>query len=174
MKKKARKAAARRAPKKVSPVPAGYHTVTPYLICRDAGKALSFYAKAFGAREILRMPGPDGKVMHAEMKIGDSRIMLSEESPEWGNKSPLSLGGTPVGVFLYVKDVDKAFAQATAAGCTVAMPLADQFWGDRYGKVNDPFGHQWSLATHKEDLTGKEIAKRQEAFFAQMAKAASA
>jgi PhnB protein len=177
MKKKAAKkakAATKTAARKVLPVPAGFHTVTPYLVCRDAGKAIDFYAKAFGAKEKVRMPGPDGKVMHGEFCLGDSVVMIGEEMPAFGAKSPASLGGSPVSIFLYVKDVDKTFAQAVAAGCTVTMPLADQFWGDRYGKLSDPYGHQWGLATHKENVTPKEMAKRQEEFFAQQAKAAGA
>ena len=173
-KKAAKKAKARAATKRVSPVPAGYRTVTPYLVCRDAAKALEFYAKAFGAKQTVSMPGPDGKLMHGEFRIGDSMLMIGEEMPAYGAKSPLTLGGSPVNIFLYLKDVDRTFAQAVSAGCTVTMPLADQFWGDRYGKLSDPYGHSWSLATHKEDLTAKQLAARQEAFFSQQAKAASA
>ncbi len=145
---------------KVKPVPDGYHTLTPYLVIRDAAKAIEFYEKAFGAKETFRMPGPGGKIMHAELQIGDSMLMLAEEMPEYGAKSPQALGGSPVNVFLYVEDADKVFNQAVAAGATVTMPLADQFWGDRYGKLADPFGHQWSVATHKEDVAPEEMAKR--------------
>jgi uncharacterized glyoxalase superfamily protein PhnB len=145
---------------KVKPVPDGYHTLTPYLVIRDAAKAIEFYKKAFGAKETFRMPGPGGKIMHAELQIGDSMLMLAEEMPEYGAKSPQALGGSPVNVFLYVEDADKVFNQAVAAGATVTMPLADQFWGDRYGKLADPFGHQWSVATHKEDVAPEEMAKR--------------
>jgi PhnB protein len=145
---------------KVKSVPDGYHTLTPYLVIRDAAKAIEFYEKAFGAKETFRMPGPGGKIMHAELQIGDSMLMLAEEMPEYGAKSPQALGGSPVNVFLYVEDADKVFNQAVAAGATVTMPLADQFWGDRYGKLADPFGHQWSVATHKEDVAPEEMAKR--------------
>jgi uncharacterized glyoxalase superfamily protein PhnB len=145
---------------KVKPVPDGYHTLTPYLVIRDAAKAIEFYKKAFGAKETFRMPGPGGKIMHAELQIGDSMLMLAEEMPEYGAKSPQALGGSPVNVFLYVEDADKVFNQAVAAGATVTMPLADQFWGDRYGKLADPFGHQWSVATHKEDVAPEEMVKR--------------
>jgi PhnB protein len=145
---------------KVKAVPDGYHTVTPYLVIRDAAKAIEFYKKAFDAKETFRMPGPGGKIMHAELEIGDSKVMLGEEMPEHGAKSPQALGGSPVNVFLYVEDADKVFQQAVAAGARVTMPLADQFWGDRYGKLADPFGHQWSVATHKEDVAPEEMAKR--------------
>jgi uncharacterized glyoxalase superfamily protein PhnB len=144
----------------VKPIPDGFHTVTPHLAVRDAAKAIAFYAKAFGAEELYRMPGPGGVVMHAEMKLGDSIIMLGEESPERGASSPQTIGGSPVSLLIYVKDVDASFARASAAGCMVQMPLEDMFWGDRYGKLQDPFGHQWALATHKEDVSPEEMAKR--------------
>ncbi len=150
--------------KRVKPIPDGYHTVTPYLIVRNADRAIDFYKRAFGARELMRMPGPDGKVMHAELKIGDSIVFLSDEFPERGHHSPESLGGTGGSIFLYVRDVDAAFKRAIDAGARVVMPLADMFWGDRYGQLADPFGHEWGLGTHKEDLTPREIARRQEAF----------
>jgi PhnB protein len=156
------------AKKKVAPVPAGYHTVTPYLVCRGAAEAIEFYKKAFGAKEKMRMPMPDGKIGHAELKIGDSHIMLGDEQPERGASAPQTVGGTPVAVFLYVPNVDKVFAQAVAAGATVEMPLENMFWGDRYGKLSDPFGHKWSLATHIEDLSPKEMAKRGAAAMAQV------
>ena len=159
-KKPARKPARKAAKKKVSPVPKGYHTVTPYLVLKNTGDALAFYTKALGAKEIMRMPGPDGRIAHAEIQIGDSRIMLGDETPERGTHAPESVGGTPVHIFLYLPDVDKTFAQATSAGATVEMPPMDMFWGDRYAKVADPFGHKWNLATHKEDLTPKEMARR--------------
>ena len=149
-----------KAARKVSPVPKGYHTATPYLVCRGAAEAIEFYKKAFGAREILRMPMPDGRVAHAEIQIGDSRLMLGDEAPEQGARAPQSVGGTPVHIFLYLKDVDKTFAQATGAGATVEMPPMNMFWGDRYCKVQDPFGHKWNMATHIEDLTPKEMARR--------------
>jgi PhnB protein len=159
-KKKSRKRAKSAAKKKVLPIPAGYHTVTPYLVCRGAAGAIDFYKRAFGAKEKVRMPGPDGKVAHAELQIGDSRVMLGEEAPERGAKSPDMLGGSAVGVFLYVKNVDTFTDKAIAAGATVVEPVQDMFWGDRYGKLKDPFGHSWSVATHKEDLTAKQMAKR--------------
>jgi uncharacterized glyoxalase superfamily protein PhnB len=159
--------------KTVKSIPDGYHTATPYLRVRGAAKAIEFYKKAFGAEETVRMPGPDGKtVMHAEMKIGDSVIMLGEESKEMNAPSPQSLGGNGSGVHLYVRDVDAFVAKAVAAGAKLAMPLADMFWGDRYGKLTDPFGHEWSVATHIEDPTPKEIDQRAKAFFAQHAKQA--
>ena len=141
-------------------VPEGYRTVTPYLVIRDAAKAIEFYKKVFGATETMSMPMPDGKIAHAEIKIGDSMVMISDEIPEFGTKSPQTLNGTPVGIFLYVPDVDATFTQAIASGATEVMPVADQFWGDRYGKVRDPFGHQWNIATHTEDLTPEEIGER--------------
>jgi uncharacterized glyoxalase superfamily protein PhnB len=144
----------------VKPIPDGYHTVTPHLAVRDAAKALDFYAKAFGAEELYRMPGPGGVVMHAEVRIGDSIVMLGEEDPQRGASSPQTIGGSPVSLLVYVKDVDASFARAGAAGCTTQMPPTDMFWGDRYGKLQDPFGHHWALATHKEDVAPEEMAKR--------------
>ena len=144
----------------VSYIPDGYHTVTPHLAVRDAAKALDFYAKAFGAEEMFRMPGPGGVIMHAEVRIGDSTVMLGEESKEMGALSPQSIGGSAVNLLIYVKDVDASFARAEKAGCKVEMPPTDMFWGDRYGKLEDPFGHHWSLATHKEDVSPEEMAKR--------------
>jgi PhnB protein len=141
------------------PTPSGYHTITPYLSVKDAAKAIEFYKRAFGAEETVRMPGPDGGVMHAEIRIGDSIIMLGDESPMGGCKSPQSLGGTTMGLHIYVKDVDAAFKKAVAAGAKVSMPLMDMFWGDRYGKLTDPFGHEWSIATHTKDLTPDEIER---------------
>lgn len=146
----------------VKPVPDGYHTVTPYLIVKDAAKALDFYKKALGASERMCMPGPDGKVMHAEIQIGDSVVMLADEFPEMGAKSPQTIGGSPVGICLYVEDVDALFKQALAAGAKEERPVKDQFYGDRSGTLRDPFGHQWTIATHKEDLTPEEIGKRAE------------
>lgn len=151
---------------KAKPVPDGFHSVTPYLTVRGAGEALAFYQKAFGAKELFRMPGPDGKrLMHAEMKIGDSIVMLSDEFPEYGGKSAQTLNGSPVSLFVYVEDVDAVFNQAVAAGATVEMPLENQFWGDRYGKLVDPFGHKWGLATHIEDVPPEELGKRAAAAF---------
>jgi PhnB protein len=144
----------------VSYIPDGYHTVTPHLAVRNAAKAIEFYAKAFGAEELFRMPGPGGVIMHAEVRIGDSTVMLGEEDPGRGATSPQTIGGSPVGLLIYVKDVDASFARAEKAGCTVQMPPTDMFWGDRYGKLVDPFGHHWSLATHKEDVSPEDMAKR--------------
>ena len=152
--------------KQVQPIPPGFHTLTPHLVVKDASNAIEFYKKAFGAQEIRRAPWPDGKsLMHAELQIGDSRLMLVDEFPEMDCRGPKSIGGTPVTIHMFVEDVDAAFSKAVAAGAEVKMPLDDMFWGDRYGVLTDPFGHSWSLATHKEDLTPEEIAKRvQEAF----------
>jgi PhnB protein len=154
---------------RVKPVPEGFHTITPHLNVRDATQALSFYKKAFGAVETVRMPGPGGKILHAEIQIGDSHLFLADEMPEWGSRSPLTIGGTATAICLYVDDADAVFNQAVAAGAKVVMPLADQFWGDRYGKLADPFGHEWAIATHLEDLTPEEMKKRQEEAMAQMA-----
>jgi len=145
---------------KVKAVPDGYGTVTPYMAIRDAARAIEFYNKAFGAEELFRMPGPGGRVLHAEIQIGNSRIMLGEESLEQGAPSPQTLGGSATGLLLYVTDVDASFNRAVKAGCTAEMPPTDMFWGDRYGKLADPFGHKWSIATHKEDVTPEEIARR--------------
>jgi PhnB protein len=144
----------------VKPVPDGYHTVTPYLVVRGAGKALAFYSKAFGAEELFRMPGKDDAVMHAEFRIGDSVIMIGDESPEQGATAPQTVGGTATSILLYVNDVDASFQRATSAGCKAKMPPTDMFWGDRYCKIEDPFGHHWGIATHKEDVSPEEIAKR--------------
>ena len=150
---------------RIKEIPEGFHTVTPYLTVSDCARAIDFYKRAFGAEELFRLDGPDGKVAHAEMKIGDSIIMLSDEMPGWG-RSPLSLGGTAVNIHLFVKDVDELFNRAIGAGAKVAMPLGDMFWGDRYGQVTDPFGHSWSLATHKEDVPPEELRKRAQAAMA--------
>jgi PhnB protein len=150
-------------------VPAGFSTVTPHLVIRDAAQAIEFYKKAFGAKESVRMDGPDGKIMHAEIKIGDAHLFLGEEMPDWGSRSPLMLGGTGTTIHLYVDDADALFNQAVAAGAQIKMPLEDQFWGDRYGKLLDPYGHEWSVATHLEDLSPAEMRKRQEVAMAQMA-----
>jgi PhnB protein len=144
----------------VKPVPDGYHTVTPYLIVRGAAGAIDFYRQAFGARELLRMTGPDASVGHAELAIGDGRIMLADEMPGMKYLGPASLGGSPVGLLLYVDDADAVFARAVAAGATVQRPLQDQFYGDRSGTVVDPFGHVWSIATHKEDVPPEELERR--------------
>ncbi|MBA2476129.1 MAG: VOC family protein [Actinobacteria bacterium] len=153
------------------PIPEGYHTVTPFLAVDDASAAIDFYRRAFGATERMRMPGPDGKIAHAELQIGDSLVMLADPFPHATSQPPKELGGTSGGVFLYVEDVDAAFRQAIDAGATVTMPLEDMFWGDRFGSLLDPFGHSWSLATHREDLTEAEIAERGQAAMAAMGSA---
>ena len=140
-------------------IPQGMHSVTPHLICAGAAKAIEFYKQAFGAVEQARLPGPDGRLMHASVKIGDSQVMLVDEMPEWGALGPKSLKGSPVTIHLYVEDVDSFVARAVKAGAKVTMPLADQFWGDRYGKLEDPFGHHWSVATHQRDVTPEEMKK---------------
>ena len=142
----------------VAPIPAGYHSVTPYLVLRDAAAAMEFYKKAFGATELYRLAGPDGKVAHGEIRIGDSPVMLGEEMDGYGG--PHALGGTPVSLMVYVPDVDRMFAQALAAGAKEQRPVADQFYGDRSGTLVDPFGHVWSLATHVEDVPPAEIDRR--------------
>ena len=147
------------------PIPPGYHTLTPHLIVGDANKAIEFYKKAFGAEEISRMPGPGGKIMHAVIRIGDSVVMLNDEFPDMGARSPKAIGGTAVTLHIYVENVDKLWERAVAAGAAVTMPLADMFWGDRYGVVSDPFGHSWSLATHKADVPSEELMKRAAAAF---------
>jgi PhnB protein len=144
----------------VKPVPDGYHSVTPYLIVNDGTRALDFYKRAFGATELMRFAAPGGKVGHAEIKIGDSPIMLSDEAPEMDARSPQAFGGTPVSIVLYVEDVDATFKQAVAAGARVQRPVEDKFYGDRSGSVTDPFGHVWHLSTHKEDLTPEELKRR--------------
>jgi len=147
----------------VSPIPEGYHSVTPYLVLKNAAAAIEFYKKAFDAVELFRMPGPGGKIGHAEIKIGDSRVMLSDEYPEMGFQGPESLGGTPVSLMIYVADVDKIYPQAIAAGGKELRPLQDQFYGDRCGTLADPFGHVWTVSTHVEDVSAEELAKRAEA-----------
>ena len=145
---------------KVKSIPEGYHTATPYLTVNDAAGAIDFYRRAFGAHEVMRMAGPPGKIGHAEIRIGDSVIMLADEMPGAGNRSPQSLGGTTVNIFLYVHNVDSVYQQAVSVGAKADMPPADMFWGDRYGKLTDPFGHSWSLATHIEDVAPEEMKKR--------------
>jgi PhnB protein len=148
----------------VKPIPDGYHTATPYLVVNGAARAIDFYKQAFGATELFRMADPtSGKVGHAEIKIGDSPIMLADEFPEMGARSPQSLGGSPVGILLYVPDVDAVAGQAVAAGAKVVRPVQDQFYGDRSGTFEDPFGHKWTIATHKEDLSPEEISQRHQA-----------
>jgi len=155
----------------VRPVPEGYHTVTPYLVVNGAAEAIDFYKHAFGAQEIMRMPGPPGKIAHAELRIGDSVLMVSDEMPG-SLKSPQSLGGSPVGIFLYVADVDAVFRSAVEAGAKSEMEPANMFWGDRYGKLADPFGHAWSLATHVEDVSPEEMGRRMQDAMAQMGRPA--
>lgn len=150
--------------KTVKAIPDGYHTLTPNIVVKDAVAALSFYQKAFGAEELSRMPGPGGKIMHAEVKIGDSRLMLCDEMPEMGNKGPKSLGGTPVSFYVYVNNVDASWKRAVDAGAKVIMPVEDMFWGDRGGRLEDPFGHGWMLAQHTKDLTPAEIKAGQAEF----------
>ena len=149
----------------VQPIPSGYHTVTPYLICKNANKAIEFYKKAFGATELMRMPGPGGKIMHAELRIGDSPVMMADEFPEMGARSPITIGGTGVGLMIYVPDVDAQFKQAVSAGATVKAEVRDQFYGDRSGTVVDPDGHQWTVATHKEDVPHAELERRMKEMF---------
>jgi len=144
----------------VKPIPEGYHSVTPYLIIGGAAKAIEYYKKAFGATELMRFPTPDGKVGHAELKIGDSPIMLADEYPEMGYKGPPALGGSPVSIMLYVEDVDSIFQRAVAAGATVKEAVQDKFYGDRGGTLIDPFGHIWHIATHKEDVSLEEMERR--------------
>jgi PhnB protein len=152
------------------PIPDGYYTVTPHLTVKGAEKALDFYKQAFGAQEIVRMPGPGGQgIMHAEIKIGNSIVMLNDEFPGMGESSPQSLGGHTASIYLYVEDVDSVYAKAVAAGGTGRVPVMDMFWGDRTGRVVDPFGHEWAISTHKEDLSVEEIMKRAETFMAKMA-----
>jgi len=147
-------------PGQVKPIPQGYHSLTPYLVVNDAQRAIDFYKRAFGASEIWRMEAAGGKLSHVELKIGDSILMLSDEMPGGANRSPQALGGSAVSLFLYVEDVDKVFQQAKSAGAKADAPPADMFWGDRYGRLTDPFGHTWGLATHKEDVAPEEMAKR--------------
>ena len=147
----------------VKSIPDGYHTATPYLIVRGAAQALDFYQAAFGATELYRLPDPSGRIGHAEIQIGDSRLMLADEFPEMGVRGPQSLNGTSVSILLYVEDVDARFQQAITAGATVTRPLKDQFYGDRSGTMTDPFGHQWTIATHKEDVSPEEMQTRYEA-----------
>lgn len=148
----------------VKAIPAGYHTATPYLIVKGAAAALEFYTKAFGATEIMRFGDPSGKIGHAEIQIGDSHIMLADEFPEMGYRGPQSLGGTPVSIVLYVENVDRRFRQAIGAGAKELKPVQDQFYGDRSGTLSDPFGHVWTIATHKEDVSQQEMHRRMEAF----------
>ena len=147
----------------VNPVPDGYHSITPYLICDGAAKAIDFYREAFGATEVMRMPAPGGRIGHAEIQIGDSKVMLADEHPEIGARSPKSIGGTAVGITLYLPDVDAVWRKALAAGATEVMPLQDKFYGDRMGTLQDPFGHVWYVATHVEDVAPEEMERRAKA-----------
>ena len=155
-------------------VPEGTHTITAHLSIRGAGSAIEFYQKAFGAQVLGVNKTPDGKVMHATLKIGDSRLMLADEFPGMGTPSPQALGGSPVVLNVYVEDVDSLWNRAIAAGAKVTMPLDNQFWGDRYGQIVDPFGHSWALGSHVEDVRPEEMERRANAIFAQMAKKAGA
>jgi PhnB protein len=145
---------------KTKPIPKGYHAVTPYLSVQGAASAIAFYKKAFGAKEVMRMPGPGGTIGHAEIQIGDSRIMLADEFPEMNFRSPRAVGGTSVNIHLYVQDADKVAKKAVTAGAKLLRPVADQFYGDRSGSLEDPFGHVWHVATHVEDVPVKELKKR--------------
>lgn len=151
------------------PVPEGYHTLTPYLAVDDATAAIDFYQRAFGAKERVRMHGPDGMIAHAELEIGDSMVMLSDPFPQASTRPPKELGGTSVGVFVYVENVDEVFQQAVDAGATATMEPDDQFWGDRFGSVTDPFGHSWQISTHVEDVPPEEMEKRSKEWMAQIA-----
>jgi PhnB protein len=152
------------------PVPEGYHTVTPYLIVKGAAEAIAFYQKAFGAVEMMRLPMPDGRVGHAEIKIGDSPVMLADECPDMHFVSPVTLGGAGVSICLYVQDADALFQQAVDAGAEVVRPVEDQFYGDRNGTLKDPYGHVWTVATHQEDMSPEEMDRRFQEFMAQQGK----
>ena len=151
---------------KVNAIPDGYHSVTANLVIKGASKAIDWYKQALGAQELYRMPGPDGRLMHAEIKIGDSVIMLTDEMPEMGGKGPATLGGTPVSLMIYCKDCDALFNRAVGAGASVRMPLEDAFWGDRWGMVTDPFGHVWSIGTRKKNLSVPEMKAAMDEFMA--------
>ena len=152
----------------VRPIPEGYHSLTPYLAVEDAARAIEFYKDAFGAEEIHRMPGPDGSIAHAELQIGDSKLMLSDPFPQSNVRPPSERGGPTASVFMYVDDADAVFEQAQTAGATVSMPLEDMFWGDRFGTLADPFGNVWSLSQHVEDVPPEEMAERSKAAMAEM------
>jgi PhnB protein len=153
----------------VRPIPPGYHTLTPHIIVRDAARAIEFYKAAFGAKERGAMKAPDGRIVHAELMIGDSILMLADEFPEMGGRSPLSVGDSSTSLHIYVDNVDAAFERAVKAGAQATMPLMDQFWGDRYGQVKDPFGHKWSIATHVKDMSPEEMQRGMEEGFARAA-----
>lgn len=144
-------------------IPEGYHSVTPYLVVDGAARAIDFYTQAFGATEVMRMPGPGGKIAHAEIRIGDSHVMLADEHPEQGHRGPKSIGGTPVGIMIYVEDVDSMFRKAISLGATETRPVDDQFYGDRSGSLTDPFGHNWMISTHVEDVSPEEMERRMKA-----------
>ena len=148
--------------------PPGYHTVTPSIVVRGAAQAIDFYKRAFGAEELSRMEGPDGAVMHAEIRIGDSIVMLGDENPQWGARSPLSTNGNPGSLHIYVADADVAFERALQAGAKVRYPLEDAFWGDRYGKVTDPFGHEWGIATRQKEMSAAEMKQAGESWMKQV------
>jgi PhnB protein len=152
----------------VQPVPEGYNTLSIYLAVEDAAQAIDYYVKAFGAKELGRMDAPGGKIGHAELQVGDSRLMLSDPFPQSSTRPPKELGGSSASVFMYVEDVDAVVKQAVDAGATVTMEVADQFWGDRFGTISDPFGHVWSIATHIEDVSHEEMAERAKAAMAEM------
>jgi PhnB protein len=155
----------------VKAIPEGHHTITPYLVVKNAAQAIEFYKKAFGAEESFSMNGPDGKsIVHAQLKMGDSVFMLADEFPQMNSLSPESIGGSPVSIYVYVEDVDSVFNQAVSAGATVLNPVMDMFYGDRWGYIKDPFGHLWSIATHKKDLTPDELRKAAEIAFAEMSR----
>jgi PhnB protein len=152
----------------VKPIPDGYHTVTPCLVVDDGARALEYYQKAFGAEEVFRMPDPSGRIVHAELKIGNSIVMLCDEYPKMDARGPKSIGGTPVSLYVYVQDVDSVFSRAVGAGGQELRPVTDQFYGDRTGTLKDPFGHVWSLATHKEDVGKEDLGRRAESAMKEM------
>jgi PhnB protein len=151
------------------PIPEGYHTLSPYLAVDDAAQAIEYYKKAFGAKERMRMEAPGGKIGHAELEIGDSMVMLSDPFPQATTRPPKELGGTSASVFMYVEDVDAFVKKAVDEGATITMEVADQFWGDRFGSIQDPFGHSWAIATHVEDVPPEEMAERAKEAMASMA-----
>jgi PhnB protein len=156
-------------PKAVKPIPENYHTITPNLVCPNAAKAIDFYKAVFGATEIMRMSGPNGKIMHAELKIGDSPFFVNDAMGKTAPATPEPGATNPIYLHMYVANVDAIFNRAVESGARVDMPVQDMFWGDRYGKLTDPFGQQWGIATHKEDVAPDEMKRRQEAFFAKAA-----
>jgi PhnB protein len=156
----------------VRPIPEGYHSLTPGLVVDNAAEAIEFYKRAFGAQELGRMASPEGQIWHAELQIGDSRLMLGDEFPDMGAPSPKSLGGTTSSIHLYVEDADAVFQRAIEAGATASMPLENAFWGDRYGQVIDPYGHRWGIATRQEEVSDEEMQRRAQAQAAQAAQSA--